>query len=257
MFERVEDGSLVVRISEFGGSFEMDAHSESLKRAMLNTLDGPERTEFVARQVPPGKDVVDVGASVGTYTMVFCRAISDGNKVLSVEPTPRSNRYLRRNIQRNGFSDSVIVFEGLAADARRSYQLNVIPGMEDYSSLGEIVHPSIRGKSFELIEVQGDTVDNLVARFDLVPGLIKIDAEGAEFLVLSGASKTLETHKPVILSELSDLMLGTFGHTAKMVIDLLEKAGYEVSDVNRPGKSVTLPFHGDIIAVPGKHESAT
>jgi len=250
MFERVEDGSLVVRIPQFRGSFEIDAHSHSLKRALLHTIDGPERTELATRHVAPQKDVLDIGASIGLYTVVFSREISSGNKVLSVEPTPRSRHYLRRNIERNGCTDSVIVFEGLAADAKRSYRLNVIPGMEEYSSLGDMVHPSIRGKSFEPVEVQGDTIDNLVGQFNLVPGLIKIDAEGAEYLVLSGAIETLKTYQPVILSELSDLLLRTFGHTSRMVIELLEEAGYEVSDALRPGTPVVAPFDGDILAVP-------
>lgn len=250
IFEGVEDGSLVARISQFRGSFEIGAHSFQLKRALLHTLDGPERTELAARHVAPNRDVLDIGASIGTYTVLFSKFISSGNKVLSVEPTPRSSHYLRRNIERNGCADSVIVFEGLAANAKKSFRLNVIPGMEDYSSLGDLVHPSIRGRSFEQIEVQGDTVDNLVSRFNLVPGLIKIDAEGAEYLVLSGATETLRTHRPVILSELSDLLLGTFDHTSQMVVELLEDAGYEVSDALDPGTPVAERFDGDILAVP-------
>lgn len=256
MFGQVEEGSLVVRIPQFGGSFEIDARSHALKRALLGTLDGPDRTEFAARLVAPQKDVVDVGASVGTYTVVFSKAISPGNKVLSVEPTPRSSQYLRRNVERNGVADSVIIFQGVAADAKRSYRINVVPGREDYSSLGDMVHPSIRGESSQTIDVDGDTVDNLVNQFKLSPGLIKIDAEGAEYLVLTGAKETLKTHRPVILSELSDLMLGTFGHTSPMVVELLEAAGYDVSDALNPGAPVVAPFHGDILAVPRERPSA-
>ncbi len=250
MFGMVEDGSVVVRIPQFRGSFEIDVRSHTLKRAVLSRIDPPERVELATRQIDPQRDVLDIGANIGLYTIVFSKVISSGHKVFSVEPTPRALELLHRNIKRNGCAESVIVFEGVATDAKGSCRLNVIPGMEQYSSLGELVHSSIQGKLYQSIEVRGDTIDNMVAQFGLVPGFIKVDTEGAEYLVFRGAMYTLEKHKPVIWFELSDLLLSSLGHTSRMVIGLLEEIGYEIRDALNPTAPITDPFDGEILAIP-------
>ena len=95
----------------------------------------------------------------------------------------------------------------------------------------------------------GETLDNLVARYDLTPGFIKIDTEGAELRVLTGALDTLQRLRPLIMSELSDRLLSGFGDSAAAVIELLDQQGYEITDV-RTGVRPLLPFDGEILAIP-------
>ena len=250
LFTQIEGGSVVVGMPQFRGSFEVDVRSHTLKRAVTARIDSAERVARVTRHIAPHKDVLDIGANIGLYTVLFAKTVSEGNRVLAVEPTPGGAGYLRRNVERNGCAQSVVVFEGVATEAEGRYPLNVIPGMEQYSSLGDLVHPTIRGTASQTIEVAGETIDSLVDLFGLVPGFMKVDTEGAEYLVFRGAAGTLSRHNPVIHSELSDTMLAAFGHTSRMVIDLLESLGYEVADANAPAAPITDPFDGDIVAVP-------
>ncbi len=81
-------------------------------------------------------------------------------------------------------------------------------------------------KVSESIGVNGDTVDNLVRNFKLNPGFIKIDVEGAEYLVLKGAVNTIHTYHPFIVFELNGLLLSSCGATSRMVLDFLENYGY-------------------------------
>ena len=81
-----------------------------------------------------------------TISLLSIATSSHNNKVLSVEPTPHALDYLRRNITKNGCSQSIIVFEGVATNEKGVLRLNTIPGSEEYSSLSDIVHTAVHGR---------------------------------------------------------------------------------------------------------------
>jgi len=245
----IEEGTLVVCLPEHQGCYEIDIRSHILKRILRTKQYEPDLVELVKKYIDCQRDVLDIGANIGLYSILFSKLINPERKVLAIEPAPIALKFLRRNIQRNAVSNVVIVFEGVATNIQGQYKLNIIPGMEEYSSLGEMTHPSIQGKSYSTIEVYGDTIDRLVQRYHLNPGFLKIDAEGAEYLVLSGAIKTLQQYKPVILSELSDQLLANFGHSSEKVLNLLQEAEYDVFDVENRATPIRFPFHGEVIAL--------
>ena len=250
MIGNVESGTVLVRAPDFMGSFEMDLRSHIFKRLIKSNRYETELAKLVKSSIDGGKDAIDVGANIGLFTVLLSKLISKGNRVLSIEPVPSVQAYLRRNIQRNACDESVIPYQGIAVDKPGDYLLNVVPGLEEYSSVGSLVHPSIVGKTSEVITVRGDTIDNLVAELSLCPGFIKVDTEGAEFQVLNGALHTIKTHQPIMLLELSAGMMEKLDASPQMVIQLLNDIGYEVSDAYRPGTPLAVPFEGEIFAVP-------
>jgi hypothetical protein len=93
-------------------------------------------------------------------------------------------------------------------------------------------------------------VDNLVERYRLHPGFIKIDTEGAELLVLRGALKTLQQEHPVILFELSDRLLASLNSSSEQVIVLLRECGYRLMNADDLKGTISFPFEGSILALP-------
>lgn len=234
---------------DFEGIFEIDFRSHILRRILRVKHYEPIIVEVVKKYVDPQKDVLDIGANVGLFAILFSKIVSSNNRVLVVEPAPLALDYLRRKIERNCSSQSIIVFEGLATNEESVFRLNTIPGMEEYSSLGNF-HPAVQGKSYKSIEVKSSTIDNIVNEFNLNPGFIKIDTEGAEYLVVSGAINTLMKYRPVVLSELSDTLLSSFGDTSEKVIKLLQTNGYRIVNAEVPGVPIRHPFNGEILALP-------
>lgn len=106
----------------------------------------------------------------------------------------------------------------------------------------DIAHPSAREMKFLQITVSGETIDNLVKLNSLSPGFIKIDTEGAELMVLKGALRTLETARPVIISELSDRLLAGFNSDTDEVLSLLEGKGYGYRCTDRTSAHKTFPW---------------
>ena len=255
MMESVEGGSLIIRVPDFAGSFEIDIRSHILRRLLRKKSYEPNLVSLINIYIDRQKEVIDVGANIGLFTVLFSKTISKGNKVLAVEPTPLAQEYLKKNLDRNECSDSVMIYEGISTDKQGNYKMNVISGMEEYSSLGNISHPAVVGKASCEIDIKGDTIDNMVERFGLTPGFLKIDTEGAEYLVLKGALHTIKKEAPIILSELDDDMLANCGANSKMVIDLLQGNGYEVRDANNMNAPIEAPFRGEIIAFPRSSNS--
>jgi FkbM family methyltransferase len=252
IFDLVESGSLIVRVSSFKGIFEIDIRSNILKQILKDKRYEPILVELVKKYVDPQKDVLDIGANIGLFTILFSKIVSANNKVLAVEPTPLALHYLRRNVKRNNCDKAVIIFEGAATNKKALVRINIIPGMEEYSSLAEIVHPAVVGKITDSIEVEGHPIDNIVEKFSLTPGFIKIDAEGSEYKVVSGAVNTLKKHRPVILSELSDTLLSCSDESSEKVITLLQENGYKVFNAEAPALPIKFPFIGEIIALPAE-----
>jgi FkbM family methyltransferase len=250
VFSHVEGGSLVVRVPNLGGSFEIDFRSHLLLRILRKKTYEPELITLAAQYLDPHRDVVDVGANIGLLTVFFARALHPGKKVLAIEPTPLAHRYLIRNLERNQVLDSVILYEGLAAEKTGPYTLNIIPGKEEYSSQGKIVHTSVAGEKFETMRILGERIDTLVERYGLHPGFIKIDTEGAELFVLRGALRTLRQECPVLLVEVSDRLLSSQNCSSQEVFDLLRNSGYRLINADDPSAPICSPYEGSILALP-------
>ena len=135
LFSNVHGGRLIVSIEPFPGRFEIDANSDILKAALMTKRFEPELALLARSYTVPGHDVIDVGANVGFYTVLFSKALDGGGRVLAIEPAYDAIDCLRKNLQRNDCpSPNTVVFEGVASEKKGRYALNRIPGKEEYSS---------------------------------------------------------------------------------------------------------------------------
>jgi FkbM family methyltransferase len=240
LFKAVEEGSLVVSLPDFLGSFEFDCHSHLLRRIMIHGGYEPEVVDEVKARIDPGRDAIDIGANVGLFTVLMSGLLAAPRRVLAIEPTPGALQYLRRNLVRNHRTDQTIVFAGVATRAAGQFSINVVPSMEEFSSILELVHPTAKCEPMERMPVAGDTVDNLVERFALHPGFIKVDTEGAELDVLLGARQTVAKYNPVIVCESwPDELVISAGGSPGAVTRLLRSYGYDVQD--RDGQITAVP----------------
>lgn len=250
IIDRIEEGHVLIPIPEFEGSFYIDIRSHILSIIIIEKTYEPELVEIVKQNINSNRDVIDVGANIGLFTVLFSKLISKKQKVLAIEPTPSATKYLHLNIEKNNVNNLVIVFNGVASAEKGDYSINVIPGKEEYSSIGtEISHPIVKKYKSEKILVKGDSIDNLVIEYKINPGFIKIDVEGSEYSVIKGAKNTLLKYKPVIVAELYDILLSNCGHTSENVVTFLESIEYNVIDIKRSARP-TFPFCGEILATP-------
>lgn len=131
---------------------------------------------------------VDIGANIGFYT---CLACANGKEVISFEPNHNNSRFFLDNIKRNNFQSKVSFFEmGLSnsSEVVRLYggktAASILP---NWSNADEEYYTDIFVNSLDNILTKDLSEKQL---------LIKIDVEGFEYNVLSGANSILKLNSP-------------------------------------------------------------
>ncbi len=134
---------------------------------------------FVLHFLRPEDHFLDVGANVGSYTVLAGGAA--GARVTAVEPIPETFAHLERNIALNDLSGRVRACPCGLSDASGTLRFT-----KDLDTVNHILAP---WEDLPSIEVPVRTLDDLVGSD--VPVLLKIDVEGHERSVLQGAVGTL------------------------------------------------------------------
>ena len=154
----------------------------------------------------PGWTIVDVGAHVGIYTVRAARMVGEGGRVIAVEPHPSNYAVLLRNLQRNMLRN-VIPLDFAISDHEGEHRLLLSKGSGGHTLLASGGAGSLELSNLQKlwshslfapgedrarsIAVRTATLDQLVENCGGKVDLVKIDVEGAELLVLNGATRTL------------------------------------------------------------------
>ena len=245
IISKIIEGTVIVKAKNIPGEYEIDIRSDILKRIVLTNEYEPDITELILNNLNPNKDAINIGANIGLYANLLATNIKSKQKVLAVEPTPNAYRLLNLNAKRNKNEEKIIFYNGILTNKKGNYSINIIQGKEEYSSVGDLIHSSVKNEEYSTTIVQGAKLDYLVKENDLNPGLIVIDVEGAEMNVLQGAIETLKKYHPIIISELDDELLSNQNTSSIQILEFLKDLDYNVTDID--GCYVKFPFKGNII----------
>jgi FkbM family methyltransferase len=205
------------------GKIWVDLHRSSASKALYaNPPDWPEMLVW-QRHLRHGDLFFDVGANVGTYTVL---AASMGASVVAVEAAADTAQLLRENVTLNGFTD-VRVIEAAAG---------AVAGSVRYSSGLDSVN---RIDPTGPVEVEMVTLDSLIG--DRHVAGLKLDVEGFELIVLEGASEALSEHRIALMQlEWNDTSMDALGTDRQSVAELLARYGYGLLAPNADGTLVPV-----------------
>ena len=70
-----------------------------------------EKDEFdlVKRTIKKGDVVLDIGANIGVYTVLFAEIVGDKGRVYAFEPDPKNFALLKKNIEINKYKNVVLI----------------------------------------------------------------------------------------------------------------------------------------------------
>ncbi len=184
----------------------------------------------LAERLSPGMVFYDLGANIGLFTLLAARLVGDSGKVFSFEPDPENAARLRRNIQRNGFTNVTVVEKGIWSATTK---LNFVKSGADSPDhgIGKFVatENDASGAPMECVSLDDFTRSASVSP----PDALKCDVEGAEVEAIRGAAQLFQSRHPWIVCEMH-------------------------SDANRHAATESLASYGyTVAALDGDHVLAT
>jgi FkbM family methyltransferase len=143
-----------------------------------------------------GQTILDVGAWIGPYTLLFSSLVGTTGRVYAFEPDPNAFRTLSCNVSKNA-STNVRVEPLCLTDFVGKAKLRSGRFGQSLSSLMTIGN----GETQREIVVNTTTIDTYCDENGIQPDGMKIDVEGAEGLVLRGCRNVIKTYAPWVLLE--------------------------------------------------------
>jgi FkbM family methyltransferase len=180
-----------------------------------------------AAAVRPGAVVFDIGAHIGTYTLVAAKKTGPTGRIVAYEPHDYTREHLQRHLRWNGADAQTTVRDVCCGASEGSADFYNIPGQAEGMNGLVPVH------GFQKRAVKVVPLDKEVADLVFVPDIIKIDVEGAEWDVLKGAEKTLERNHPILFLSLHPHALAIRGESPEVILDWLEQRGYSQEVIAR------------------------
>jgi len=191
----------------------------------------PESWHAIDRHLAPGATFVDVGAHIGYYSLKAAPVVGAAGRVIAIEPNPQTVLKLRDNIRASGAS--VVAVEPVAcADTEATLDLFAAPRSNTGETSLSRANASQEGPAVASYRVRARPLDDIVreagvSRVDAV----KIDVEGAEFLVLKGGAQTLDRFHPMVLVEVVDHQLRQMGTSSAQITAFMQAHGYSAQHV--------------------------
>lgn len=150
--------------------------------------------KIIRKYLRPNSCCVDVGCFKGEILDLLIRQCPEGQHY-AFEPIPNKFRQLVKQFE----AKKVNIFNLALSNSKGTTEFNHVLSNPSYSGLLKRTYDK-KGEVDERIQVQTDRLDDVLPQGKQID-LIKIDVEGAEYLVLQGATNTIKTYQPLVIFE--------------------------------------------------------
>jgi FkbM family methyltransferase len=170
---------------------------KSIAGYLLGTAE-PDMQAALKTLLRTGMTVYDLGANVGFISMIAAHLVGPQGRVISFEPLPSNVWQIKYNASLNNFSHVTVREEAIS-----DKEGDALFQTTDFPTTGRLENGHVHQEKSGEVTVKVRALDAVIAEAKLpLPDLIKMDVEGAETLVLKGATQTLASTRPLMLIEL-------------------------------------------------------
>lgn len=216
-----------------------------LKRRRLSV--GSTWKMVLAATLRRGDVAVDAGANLGRVAQAAAWLVGRRGRVHAFEPSPRIASLLQRRAHLLGLDQITLDRRALGARSGSAILYEHDEGHGGSSSLSPTAARDRPDRETEITVVTLDEYDTERPLEGL--RLLKVDVEGSEVAVLTGARAVIARERPVLLVEASPVTLAPFGAGPDDIRRGLTDLGYEVFKWERR-QLEALELEGDTYAPP-------
>lgn len=176
--------------------------------------------DVLAKRLRPDMIFYDLGANIGLFSLLAASLVGPTGKVFSFEPDAEIAARLRRNVERNGFTNVTVIDAGIWSHSGEMAFARADQSSPDRGTGALAVNTDRSTVPVRCVSL--DDFTQSAAR----PDLIKCDIEGAEAEMLRGATNILRSHKPSILCEIHS------ESNDRVCRTILQESGYKLEPVD-------------------------
>jgi FkbM family methyltransferase len=201
--------------------------------------------------ITTGSTVVEVGGHIGYFAVLYSKLIGASGGLFVFEPGENNLPYLRKNLSAK--ENAKIIEEAVSnVEGQVTFWLEDLSGqnnsiIEDYHLLDGNIALSGLGDAVtkRAVHVPCTTIDHFAAEMAAqgkTVDFIKIDVEGAELLVLQGASALLKAKQTALMVEVT--------REYQAILDLMKAADYHLYFADGSPVTSIENMEGNIFCLP-------
>ena len=190
-------------------------------------------TQLSLKYIKSGFNVLDIGANIGYYTLLFSRCVGVTGCVYAFEPEPDNFCILQSNICLNQVANVVLSQSALSDEQGQAWLYKTKYNLGD--------HRLSYNQGAVPIRVDISTLDNVFSNQEININFVKIDTQGAEEKILRGMQKIIakNTHYMTILIEFSPRLLILMSNDYLSFLSLLK-------ELNARIMQFSIGYHGQL-----------
>lgn len=182
----------------------------------------PQTQRIFEQIVKPSMTVVDIGAHIGYYSLLSAKLTGANGKVYAFEPAPFLYSILQKNIRANGLEKRAEAFP-LALGNHSVKKCVFYIGEATTSNLFHVP-----GTGETSIEVEMASLDDFFRKRNWpAVDIVKIDAEGADKIILEGMREVIMRNSGIkLIIEFNPAYLRFAGVVPEELLNELREAGF-------------------------------
>jgi FkbM family methyltransferase len=225
----------IMGVHETGARLLCDLNDSVQRSLFYSGTYEPALTKVIQASLRPGDLFLDVGANVGHYSLLVAKLLGSTAKVHAIEASQQTADLLRETVTRNQLEDKITVHQ-IAASNRNGRMVLATP--KESTCYMAMRHLAPEGGPGEMVDVV-----RLDEYLNVVPTVVKIDIEGADFRALIGMDRFFRESPPrCVFVEAMDEQLARFGDNTKDMIEYMSSVGYRAEPLTAQYYANTVIF---------------
>jgi FkbM family methyltransferase len=212
----------------------------------LNPLIRPKvitqsEIDFFRKYIPQGSFSIDIGANIGDKTVPMAIAAGPTGLVLGLDPNPSVFGVLEANAKLNAGKTNIVPLQLAATEVNKQFYFASSEASMSNGGLIEDLKDSYHGKYKHKDPIRGVNLSEYLQEnyADWLPklSLIKVDAEGLDYLILKTLVPVVKVHYPAIILEVYNRLTAD---TRSGMYNLLKSLNYTIFNIGEFGDNVVM-----------------
>ncbi len=205
---------------------------DSLMLSIKNNDHELTEIKFLKQIIKNGDTVLDLGANIGVYTLIFAKLVGKSGHVFAFEPDPTNFEILSKNVKENKHENVTLVQKAVS---EKNDKIKLFVSKRNHAS-HRIFDSEEKRNS---IEVDVITLDTYFKKIKNPINFIKMDVEGVEGATLLGASNIIKNSKDlVIMMEYFPKWIRKYGMNPEEILDSLIEKKFKLFNINQKEKKI-------------------